>query len=142
MKSRLMETTMSFWTGILKYQIEIFHQHYNNDYAPTLGTNLEGLLFKDLDPDNDFNSGSSEENSHTTNAIPSSPPLIAPSPKVQGRTVFTVSINTTNNLNRFSLTANNYKTNLQISNYKHSRCYPRSSQNIIRLWESIVNRII
>ncbi|XP_057659150.1 PTB domain-containing engulfment adapter protein 1 isoform X1 [Diorhabda carinulata] len=58
------------------------------DNAPVVGTKLEGLLFNELDPDNDFDPRSFE-NSSSTDITPS-PPLIAPPPKAPRRTNLTV----------------------------------------------------
>ncbi|CAH1105491.1 unnamed protein product [Psylliodes chrysocephalus] len=70
------------------------------DNLPSVGTKLEGLLFNELDPDNDFDPRSFEAISHTTNGIASSPPLIAPPPKAPRRTALSVNSNITNDLNR------------------------------------------
>nr|XP_023024285.1 PTB domain-containing engulfment adapter protein 1 [Leptinotarsa decemlineata] len=60
------------------------------DYTPAVGTKLEGLLFNELDPDDDFNPRSYENNHlevqvSNNNGTESNPPLIAPPPKAPRR---------------------------------------------------------
>uniref|UniRef100_A0A6P7G2Y2 PTB domain-containing adapter protein ced-6 n=1 Tax=Diabrotica virgifera virgifera TaxID=50390 RepID=A0A6P7G2Y2_DIAVI len=75
----------------------------NFDNTPSVGTKLEGLLFNELDPDNDFDPRSFETNStSTTNGTASSPPLIAPPPKAARRTNLLVNNGSSNETNRSS----------------------------------------
>lgn len=67
--------------------------------APVVGTKLEGLLFNELDPDNDFDPRSFE-NSSSSNGVTTSPPLIAPPPKAPRRTNLVVNNGSYNEMNR------------------------------------------
>ncbi|KAF2897320.1 hypothetical protein ILUMI_08858, partial [Ignelater luminosus] len=76
------------------------------DYAPTVGTKLEGLLLNEFDQDDDFDPRSYETNhnntSHTNNlnGNVSSPPLLAPPPKAARRTNINNNINESSNQSR------------------------------------------
>ncbi|KAG5893227.1 hypothetical protein JTB14_013389 [Gonioctena quinquepunctata] len=67
------------------------------DHTPTVGTKLEGLLFNELDQDDDFDPRSYENNHSAvvhsmSNGIDSNPPLIAPPPKAARRINLNISI--------------------------------------------------
>ncbi|CAG9855818.1 unnamed protein product [Phyllotreta striolata] len=68
------------------------------DNAPAVGTKLEGLLFNELDPDDDFDPRSFETN--PANGSASSPPLIAPPPKAARRTALSINSNVNNDASK------------------------------------------